>query len=106
VPLSFAPGEAYQFDWSGWIILGLIASKIVNRRGDRLVLDFILGNVSAVVGEWLFSFFGADGVNGFSLYSMDVAIIGAIVVWLFITPSLDSVRPVEPAHPNRAFGRP
>ena len=71
----------------GWIILGLIAgfiaSKIVNRQGEGFFLDIILGIVGAVVGGWLFEFFGKTGVTGFNLYSMFVAIIGAIVV-LFV----------------------
>lgn len=68
----------------GWIVLGLvagfIASKIVNKRGEGLLLDMALGIIGAIVGGWLFSFFGAEGVTGFNLYSMVVAIIGAIVV--------------------------
>jgi uncharacterized membrane protein YeaQ/YmgE (transglycosylase-associated protein family) len=68
----------------GWIILGLIAgfiaSKIVNRQGEGFFLDIILGIVGAVVGGWLFERFGATGVTGFNLYSMFVAIIGAVVV--------------------------
>jgi uncharacterized membrane protein YeaQ/YmgE (transglycosylase-associated protein family) len=68
----------------GWIILGLIAgfiaSHIVNRRGEGAVWDIVLGIVGALVGGWIFAFFGAQGVNGFNLYSMVVAVIGAIVV--------------------------
>jgi uncharacterized membrane protein YeaQ/YmgE (transglycosylase-associated protein family) len=68
----------------GWIILGLIAgfiaSKIVNRTGEGLFLDIILGIVGGVVGGWLFEFFGKAGVTGFNLYSMFVAIVGAVVV--------------------------
>ena len=68
----------------GWIVLGLIAgfvaSKVVNKTGEGLVLDIVLGIVGAVVGGWLFAQFGAAGVTGFNLYSMLVAIIGAIVV--------------------------
>jgi uncharacterized membrane protein YeaQ/YmgE (transglycosylase-associated protein family) len=68
----------------GWIVLGLIAgfiaSKIVNKRGEGLVLDIVLGIVGAVVGGWLFAFFGAEGVNGFNIYSMFVAVLGAVVV--------------------------
>jgi uncharacterized membrane protein YeaQ/YmgE (transglycosylase-associated protein family) len=71
----------------GWIVLGLIAgfiaSKIVNKSGEGVVLDIILGIVGAVVGGALFNEFGAAGVTGFNLYSMVVAIVGAIVV-LFI----------------------
>jgi uncharacterized membrane protein YeaQ/YmgE (transglycosylase-associated protein family) len=40
----------------------------------------VLGIVGAVVGGWLFAQFGAAGVTGFNLYSMFVAVIGAIVV--------------------------
>ncbi len=71
----------------GWIVLGIIAgfiaSKIVNRRGEGLILDIVLGIVGGVVGGWLFTFFGAEEVTGFNLYSMLVAIIGAVVV-LFV----------------------
>ncbi|HUA26722.1 MAG TPA: GlsB/YeaQ/YmgE family stress response membrane protein [Steroidobacteraceae bacterium] len=67
-----------------WIILGLIAgfvgSKIVNKRGEGLVRDILLGVVGAVVGGWLFHMFGAAGVTGLNLYSLVVAVIGAIVV--------------------------
>lgn len=68
----------------GWIILGLIAgfiaSHIVNRRGEGLIWDIVLGIVGALVGGWIFAFFGAQGVTGFNLYSMLVAVIGAVVV--------------------------
>jgi uncharacterized membrane protein YeaQ/YmgE (transglycosylase-associated protein family) len=67
-----------------WIILGLIAgfigSKIVNKTGEGIFLDIILGIVGAVVGGWLFTLFGAHGVTGLNLYSILVAAIGAIVV--------------------------
>jgi uncharacterized membrane protein YeaQ/YmgE (transglycosylase-associated protein family) len=67
-----------------WIILGLIAgfigSKLVNRRGEGVVLDILLGIVGAFVGGWLFSVFGRAGVTGLNLYSMMVAVIGAVVV--------------------------
>jgi uncharacterized membrane protein YeaQ/YmgE (transglycosylase-associated protein family) len=67
-----------------WIILGLIAgfiaSKIVNREGQGFLLDIVLGVVGAVVGGWLMAFFGHEGVTGFNLYSVLVAIGGAIVV--------------------------
>jgi uncharacterized membrane protein YeaQ/YmgE (transglycosylase-associated protein family) len=69
-----------------WIVLGLIAgfiaSKIVNKAGEGIVLDIVLGIVGALVGGWLFSFFGATGVTGFNIYSMFVAVVGAIVILL------------------------
>ena len=68
----------------GWIVLGLIAgfiaSKIVNREGEGFFLDIVLGVIGGLVGGWLFERFGATGVTGFNLYSMFVAIVGAVVV--------------------------
>jgi uncharacterized membrane protein YeaQ/YmgE (transglycosylase-associated protein family) len=71
-----------------WLILGLIAgfvgSKIVNKSGEGLVLDIVLGIVGALVGGFLFSFFGAAPVTGLNIYSLIVAVIGAIVVlWIY-----------------------
>jgi uncharacterized membrane protein YeaQ/YmgE (transglycosylase-associated protein family) len=67
-----------------WIVLGLIAgfigSKIVNRTGEGVLLDIVLGVIGAVVGGFLFNQFGSAGVTGLNLYSLFVAIIGAVVV--------------------------
>ncbi len=69
-----------------WIVLGLIAgfigSKLVNKTGEGLVLDIGLGIVGAIVGGWLFSVFGMSGVTGLNLYSLVVAVIGAVVLLL------------------------
>ena len=69
-----------------WIVLGLIAgfigSKLVNKSGQGALLDIVLGIVGAVVGGWLFNTFGASGVTGVNLYSLFVAVIGAVVVLL------------------------
>ena len=68
----------------GWIVLGLIsgfiASKLVNKSGEGVLLDIILGVVGAVVGGWLFTTFGMAGVTGLNIYSMLVAIVGAVVI--------------------------
>ena len=70
----------------GWIILGLIAgfiaSKIVHGRGQGFFLNILLGVIGALFGGWLFRSFGETGLTGFSLYSMFVAIIGAVIVLL------------------------
>ena len=67
-----------------WIVLGLIAgfiaSKIVNKQGAGIVLDIVLGVVGALVGGFIFTELGATGITGFNLYSMLVAIVGAIIV--------------------------
>ncbi|MBN9258152.1 MULTISPECIES: GlsB/YeaQ/YmgE family stress response membrane protein [unclassified Mesorhizobium] len=71
-----------------WIILGVVAgflgSKIVNKSGQGIVLDIVLGIVGAVVGGLIFSAFGAAGVTGLNLYSLLVAVVGAVVVlWAY-----------------------
>jgi uncharacterized membrane protein YeaQ/YmgE (transglycosylase-associated protein family) len=67
-----------------WLVLGLVAgfigSKIVNRTGEGLVLDIVLGIVGALVGGYLFSMFGAAGVTGFNIYSLFVAVVGAVLL--------------------------
>ncbi len=67
-----------------WIVLGLIAgfigSKLVNKTGEGLVLDIALGIVGAVIGGWLFSLFGMHGVTGLNIYSLIVAVVGAVVL--------------------------
>jgi uncharacterized membrane protein YeaQ/YmgE (transglycosylase-associated protein family) len=67
-----------------WIVLGLIAgfiaSKLINKSGEGLLLDIGLGVVGAVVGGWLFNVFGMSGVSGLNLYSLLVAVLGAVVV--------------------------
>ena len=69
-----------------WIILGLVAgfigSKIVNKSGEGFWLDIILGIVGALVGGFLFRLFGASGVTGLNLYSLLVAVVGAIIFLL------------------------
>jgi uncharacterized membrane protein YeaQ/YmgE (transglycosylase-associated protein family) len=78
-----------------WIVLGLIAgfigSKIVNKSGEGVFLDIILGIVGAVVGGWLFSAFGMSRVTGLNIYSLLVAIVGAVVV-LFVYHALTGRR--------------
>lgn len=67
-----------------WIVLGLlsgfIASKIVNKRGEGVVLDIVLGIVGAVVGGLMFNLIGAVGVTGFNLWSVLVSVVGSVVV--------------------------
>ena len=70
-----------------WIILGLIAgfigSKIVNKTGEGILTDILLGIVGALVGGFIFRLLGASGVSGLNIYSLIVAVIGSIV-FLFL----------------------
>jgi uncharacterized membrane protein YeaQ/YmgE (transglycosylase-associated protein family) len=67
-----------------WIVLGLIAgfigSKLVNKTGQGIVLDIVLGIVGAVVGGYLFNMMGSAGVTGLNIYSLFVAVVGAVLV--------------------------
>ena len=67
-----------------WIVLGIVAgfigSKLVNKTGEGLIRDLVLGVVGAIVGGWLFALFGQSGVTGLNLYSLLVAVVGAVVV--------------------------
>ncbi len=67
-----------------WLVLGgiagFIASKIIDSTGQGLLIDIVLGIVGAIVGGYVFSLLGAAPVTGFNLYSMLVAIVGAVIV--------------------------
>lgn len=68
-----------------WIILGAlagwIASLIVRTNGQQgILMDIVVGIVGAFLGGFVFNLFGATGVSGFNIYSIIVAIIGAIIL--------------------------
>jgi uncharacterized membrane protein YeaQ/YmgE (transglycosylase-associated protein family) len=69
-PVPFAPG----------LIAGFIGSKIVNRTGEGFLLDIVLGIVGSIVGGYLFTLIGSHGVTGLNLWSLFVAVLGAIIV--------------------------
>jgi uncharacterized membrane protein YeaQ/YmgE (transglycosylase-associated protein family) len=76
--------KAYIMGIIAWLILGLIAgfigSKLVNKSGEGLLMDIVLGIVGAIVGGFLFNMFGGAGVTGLNIYSLVVAVIGSVVV--------------------------
>jgi uncharacterized membrane protein YeaQ/YmgE (transglycosylase-associated protein family) len=79
-----------------WLVLGLIAgfiaSKIVNKQGNQgLLMNIVIGVVGAEVGGWLFRLFGMSGVTGFNVWSLLVAVVGAVIL-LFIYHQL--IRPL------------
>jgi uncharacterized membrane protein YeaQ/YmgE (transglycosylase-associated protein family) len=69
-----------------WLVVGLvagfIASKIVNKSGEGVLMDIVLGVIGAIVGGFIFNFFGHSAATGINLYSIFVAVIGSIVVLL------------------------
>jgi uncharacterized membrane protein YeaQ/YmgE (transglycosylase-associated protein family) len=72
----------------GWIMLalmaGYIATLLVNKRGEGLPMDILLGIVGAMIGAWLFNAFGDAGMTGLNVWSLLVAMVGAgmlLLVW-------------------------
>ena len=67
-----------------WIILGGIAgwlgSMVVNRGGEGVLRDIVLGIIGGIVGGWIFAAMGSTGVTGFNLWSLFVAVVGAVIV--------------------------
>jgi len=70
----------------GWLILGLlagfIASKIVHDRGQGFILNVVLGVLGAMVGGFVFTTLGGSPVTGVNIYSLFVAVVGAVLVLL------------------------
>ena len=69
-----------------WIVLGGIAGWIASliTGSDRGVLgDIILGILGAIIGGWIVALVSGQGITGFNLPSLLVAILGAIVlIWI------------------------
>jgi uncharacterized membrane protein YeaQ/YmgE (transglycosylase-associated protein family) len=69
-----------------WLILGLLAgfigSKVVNKSGEGLLMDILIGVVGAVVGGWVVGLFGMAGVTGLDIRSLLVAVVGSIIFLL------------------------
>lgn len=67
-----------------WLVLGLIAgfigSKLVNKQGEGILGDIVLGILGAFVGGFLFTLFGGVGVTGLNLWSILVAAVGSVVL--------------------------
>ena len=71
-----------------WILFGAIAGWIAsiimgrNAQMDALA-NIVVGIVGIIIGGFLMTSFGSAGVTGFNLYSMVVAVLGAVVL-LFV----------------------
>jgi uncharacterized membrane protein YeaQ/YmgE (transglycosylase-associated protein family) len=69
-----------------WIVFGALAGWIASliTGSDRgIVGDIIVGILGAILGGWLFTALGGQGVTGFNLPSLLVAVLGSIVlIWL------------------------
>lgn len=68
-----------------WILFGALAGWIASmiagtnaRQGA--VMNIVVGIVGAFLGGWLMQQFGQEGVTGFNLYSLLVAIGGSVLL--------------------------
>jgi uncharacterized membrane protein YeaQ/YmgE (transglycosylase-associated protein family) len=70
-----------------WIVVGLIAGALAKfiLPGDDpggIIVTILIGIAGAFVGGFVFSLLGGTGMTGFSLWSIIVATIGAIILLL------------------------
>lgn len=68
-----------------WIIFGALvgwlASMVVGRNSEQgAVGNIVVGIVGAILGGWIMSILGTNGVTGFNITSLLVAIGGAVIV--------------------------
>jgi uncharacterized membrane protein YeaQ/YmgE (transglycosylase-associated protein family) len=70
-----------------WLVIGLIAgfvaSRIVKRRGQGILLDLALGMGGALLGGYLFTIVRSIPASGFNIYNVLTATAGA-ALFLFI----------------------
>jgi uncharacterized membrane protein YeaQ/YmgE (transglycosylase-associated protein family) len=73
----------------GWIVVGFVAgalARAVTGGGwDLGCLGTILvGVIGGLIGGWLFSLAGDEGIGDFGLRSLFVAFVGAVVLLLIV----------------------
>ena len=72
-----------------WILFGAVAGWLASlimktNRSQGTLIDIVVGIIGAFLGGWLFETFGRSGVTGFNLYSLLVAVIGAVVLLFLV----------------------
>jgi uncharacterized membrane protein YeaQ/YmgE (transglycosylase-associated protein family) len=84
IHVCFSEREVIQMGIIAWLVLGLVAgflaSLLMNKQGEGLWMDIILGIVGAVVGGFIAQLAGFSGITGLNLYSILIAVGGAVVV--------------------------
>ena len=72
-----------------WIVLGLIAGAIAKALmpgpdPGGVIVTMLIGIVGAFIGGWLGNLIVGYGLNGFSVWSIVLAIVGAIILlWIY-----------------------
>jgi uncharacterized membrane protein YeaQ/YmgE (transglycosylase-associated protein family) len=75
--------------WLAWIVVGIIAGALARTviRGEGpggCLGDLIIGVIGAIIGGYLFNFFGHSGANGINVYSIIVAFVGSLVLLIIM----------------------
>lgn len=72
----------------GWIVVGLLAGGfarwIVKDDRTGCIYTMVVGVLGAIIGGWLMATIDEEGVTGFSLRSIVVAAIGAVLLLLVL----------------------
>ena len=72
-----------------WIVLGLIAGAIAKAimpgtDPGGIIVTMLIGVVGAFLGGWLGSLITGTGLTGFSIWSIVLAIVGALILlWIY-----------------------
>jgi uncharacterized membrane protein YeaQ/YmgE (transglycosylase-associated protein family) len=82
-------GEKMLTNLIFWILLGAlagwIASMVMGRDAQMGAgANIIVGIIGAVIGGFIMNSLGGSGVTGFNLYSVLVAVAGAVVLLLIV----------------------
>ncbi len=69
-----------------WIVLGAVAgwvASLITKSAHGVFVDIVLGIVGAVIGGFIMNLLGQPGVTGFNIYSLLVAVVGAVIlIWI------------------------
>jgi uncharacterized membrane protein YeaQ/YmgE (transglycosylase-associated protein family) len=73
----------------GWIVLGGLAgwlASLVTGTNDRqgCIGNIVVGIIGALIGGAVASFLGGTGVTGLNLYSLLVAVVGAVILLVIL----------------------
>ena len=72
-----------------WIVLGLVAGAIAKalmtgRDPGGIIVTMLIGIVGAFLGGFLGNMITGSGLNGFSLWSIVLAVVGAmLLLWIY-----------------------
>ena len=72
-----------------WIVLGLVAGAIAKalmqgRDPGGIIVTMLIGIVGAFLGGFLGNLITGSGLNGFSLWSIILAVVGAmLLLWIY-----------------------